>query len=120
MSALVMGMFLLAAFVPYNTTFNASGGLYQMMNATSASMNSVLPIMGGNMLAISFLIPAWLIIFISLSKFNMNAGFVAACFICTILSTFMWVLALANESVIIIFAFLTVGSTLMYYYNTRN
>lgn len=106
-------------FMPYNTTMNASGGLFNMLNATNEYMNSVVPVLGGNTFAISLLIPAWFIIFLPLARYEIYGAFITASFVCWLISVFLIAIGLGGEMLFVIFSIMMLFSAVMYYLKSR-
>ena len=109
----------MVGFTTYNVTANASGGLYNMVNATNTYMDSVIPVLGANMVAMSILIPAWIIIYIPLSRYDAGAAFITASFVTWLLTSFLVFIQFANELLFILLTVLLALSALGYYITTR-
>ena len=94
-------------------------GIVGIMNATRNGMEAQVGGVGGNLIGISFLMPLWLIIFLPMAKFNVEAAFVVANFVCWLVSIYLIMLGMIHEVAFIIFGVLWVMGAVGYYLHTR-
>jgi hypothetical protein len=100
---------------PSNTS-----GIQGIINSTSQGMEKQIGGVGGNLIGISILLPLWVIIFLPLAKFNVEAAWTLTNFICWLVSSFMILLGMIHEVAFLIFGIAWVMGAVGYYLHTRN
>ena len=103
----------------YPAPNNSTVGLTGMFNYLKSSMDTVFAGNGGNMVAISLLLPAWAIIFFPLARFNPTAAFTVASFVTWVMVIWMMALGMVSEMAFIITLMMWIGGAITYYLQTR-
>lgn len=103
----------------YPAANNSSIGIVPMFNQINAGLEAATPGLGGNALAIAFLLPLWAIIFLPLARFNPLGAFTVASFVCWLISAFFLMINWTNELVFTLFAVMWVVGAITYYLQTR-
>ena len=103
----------------YPQPSNNTTGIFGMINATKNGMEAQIGGVGGNLIGISLLLPLWLIVFLMLSKFNVEAAFVVTNFVCWLVSIYLIMLGMIHEIAFLIFGILWVMGAVGYYLHTR-
>jgi hypothetical protein len=94
----------------YPSPTNATVGIPGLINYINTAAETCYPVIGGNLVGMLLLIPAWFIIFLILTKTaGARAGFTTASFVCSLLSLGLVVMSQLNPYVFGLFVVLTIA-----------
>lgn len=104
----------------YPQPSNATTGFTGIIDAVNTGLQGIAGTAGANMVSLLILIPVWAILFLPLAKFNPEAAWVVASFICTIIATYLLAISYLNPLILFIFLSMTILGVISYYLHTRS
>ncbi len=106
----------------YPPPSNATTGFTGIIDAVNAGLSqpAIAGTAGANMVSLLLLVPAWAIIFLPMARFNPEAAWVVASFICTIIATYLLAIGYLNPLILFIFLSMTILGVISFYLHTRS
>lgn len=104
----------------YPTITNSTQGFGGMITYINTAVETCYPTLGGQLIPLAILAPAWFIVFLILSRIDPRMAFPAASFLCMVVTIPLMAMGAVNPFIFGIFLVASIVGGLMVYMGARD